>query len=112
VLGRLNRHDLTDEEWERLRVFLPADPRQSGRWRDHRTVINGIFFRARAGCPWRDLPEGVEQLVRQNPRSGYRRIQSELSKRLTKPLAQPVSMISWPTCTGWNGRQSAPRPPR
>jgi len=21
-------------------------------------VINGIFFRARAGCPWRDLPEG------------------------------------------------------
>jgi transposase len=24
VLDRLNRHDLTDEEWERLRVFLPA----------------------------------------------------------------------------------------
>ena len=23
-----------------------------------RTVINGIFFRTRAGCPWRDLPEG------------------------------------------------------
>jgi transposase len=23
VLDRLNRHDLTDEEWERLRVFLP-----------------------------------------------------------------------------------------
>ena len=21
-------------------------------------MINGIFFRARAGCPWRDLPEG------------------------------------------------------
>jgi transposase len=37
---------------------LPADPRQGGRWADHRTVINGIFFRARAGCPWRDLPEG------------------------------------------------------
>ena len=25
---------------------------------DHRMVINGIFFRTRAGCPWRDLPEG------------------------------------------------------
>jgi transposase len=21
-------------------------------------VINGIFFRTRTGCPWRDLPEG------------------------------------------------------
>ena len=51
-------HDLTDEEWDRLRGFLPADPRRGGRWADHRTVINGIFFRTRAGCPWRDLPQG------------------------------------------------------
>jgi transposase len=58
VLDRLNRHDLTDEEWERLRVFLPADPPRGGRWLDHRMVINGIFFRTRAGCPWRDLPAG------------------------------------------------------
>jgi len=58
VLDRLNRHDLTDEEWERLRVFLPADPLRGGRWADHRMVINGIFFRTRTGCPWRDLPEG------------------------------------------------------
>ena len=59
MLDRLNRHDLSDEEWERLRVFLPAGPqRRGGRWADHRMVINGVFFRARAGCPWRDLPEG------------------------------------------------------
>jgi transposase len=58
VLDRLNRHDLPDREWGRLRVFLPADPPRGGRWPDHRMVINGIFFRARAGCPWRDLPEG------------------------------------------------------
>ena len=58
MLDRLERHDLTDEEWERLRGLLPADPSRGGRWRDHRTVIDGIFFRTRAGCPWRDLPEG------------------------------------------------------
>src|ERR1017187_4121099 len=59
MLDRLNRHDLTNEEWERLRVLLPSGPQQrGGRWADHRTVINGIFFRTRAGCPWRDLPEG------------------------------------------------------
>jgi len=39
-------------------VLLPADPPCGGRWADHREVINGIFFRTRAGCPWRDLPDG------------------------------------------------------
>jgi transposase len=58
VLDRLNHHDLSEEEWQRLRPLLPADPPRGGRWADHRTVINGIFFRTRAGCPWRDLPEG------------------------------------------------------
>jgi transposase len=53
---RLKRHDLTDGEWARLRPLLPGHPRQGRRWNDHRTVINGIFFRARAGSPWRDLP--------------------------------------------------------
>src|SRR5271155_3054057 len=56
---RLNRHDLSDEEWERLRMLLPSGPQlRGGRWADHRTVISGIFFRTRAGCPWRDLPAG------------------------------------------------------
>jgi transposase len=53
---RLKRHDLTDAEWVRLAPLLPAHPRQGGRWRDHRTVINGVFFRTRAGISWRDLP--------------------------------------------------------
>jgi transposase len=52
----LNRHDLSDEEWARLAPLLPAHPRQGHRWNDHRMVINGVFFRTRAGCPWRDLP--------------------------------------------------------
>jgi transposase len=56
VDDRLNRHDLTDEEWARLAPLLPPHPRQGHRWNDHRTVINGVFFRTRAGCPWRDLP--------------------------------------------------------
>ena len=44
-------------------MFLPCGPQQrGGRWADHRTVINGVFFRARAGCPWRDLPEGFSKL--------------------------------------------------
>ena len=53
---RLKRHDLTDGEWERLAPLLPGNPARGGRWADHRTVINGVFFRNRAGGPWRDLP--------------------------------------------------------
>jgi transposase len=53
----LKRHDLTDAEWSRLDPLLPSTkPRRGGRWADHRTVINGIFFRTRTGTPWRDLP--------------------------------------------------------
>ena len=58
MLDRLKRHDPTDEERARLEPLLPVDPRQGGWWADHQAVINGISFRARAGCPWRDLPEG------------------------------------------------------
>ncbi|MFI6910460.1 IS5 family transposase [Nonomuraea sp. NPDC050394] len=52
----MKRHDLTDEEWERLAPLLPVNPRQGGRWADHRTVINGVFFRTRTNITWRDLP--------------------------------------------------------
>ena len=54
---RLKRHDLTDAEWARLVPLLPRHPRQGHRWNDHRLVIDGVFHRVRAGCPWRDLPE-------------------------------------------------------
>ena len=52
----LHRHDLGDEAWERLAPLMPAHPRQGHRWNDHRAVVDGILFRARTGCPWRDLP--------------------------------------------------------
>jgi transposase len=52
----LNRHALTDKQWDRLAPLLPAHPRQGHRWNNHRVVIEGILFRTRTGCPWRDLP--------------------------------------------------------
>jgi transposase len=46
----------TDEMWERVEPLLP--PRQgNGRpWNDHRKTVEGICWRLRTGCPWRDLP--------------------------------------------------------
>lgn len=37
--------------------MLPANGLPGGQWSDHRTVINGVLFRARTGVPWPDLPE-------------------------------------------------------
>jgi transposase len=54
---RLQRHDLSDEEWARLEPLLPVSAGRGRPWADHRTVINGVFHRVRAGDPWRDLPE-------------------------------------------------------
>jgi transposase len=36
--------------------LLPVNPGRGGRWADHRKTINGVFWRTRTGCPWRDLP--------------------------------------------------------
>ena len=50
--------DLTDEEWERIALFLPK-PAKRGRKPgvDMREVLNAIRYIARAGCGWRMLPK-------------------------------------------------------
>ena len=53
----VGRGELTDKAWAQLAPLLPGNQRRGGRWRDHRTVINGILWKLRTGAPWRDLPE-------------------------------------------------------
>jgi len=40
-----------------LEPLLPdRTPRRGGRWVEHRLVVDGVLWRTRTGCPWRDLP--------------------------------------------------------
>ncbi len=48
---------LTDEQWARLRPFLPKNGHRGGQWRDHRTVVEAILWVLTGGASWRDLPE-------------------------------------------------------
>lgn len=51
------RHDLTDDQWERLAPHLPPQRPETGRpAKDHRRVLNGILWRVRSGAAWRDIP--------------------------------------------------------
>jgi transposase len=49
---------MEDAEWAFFEPFLMAVQGQGGRpASDHRRVLNGIFWIARTGAAWRDLPE-------------------------------------------------------
>lgn len=57
VSGRPGRrYELTDEGFERLAPLLPPQ-RRGGRWADHRSVLNGMFWVLNSGAQWRDMPE-------------------------------------------------------
>lgn len=52
------RHELTDEQWNKIEPLLPPQQPETGRPRkNHRRIINGILWILRTGAPWRDLPE-------------------------------------------------------
>ena len=49
---------LTDEQWARIEPLLPSsNGKQSRPFRDHRQVLEGIAYRYRVGCAWRDVPK-------------------------------------------------------
>lgn len=54
----IRRHELSDQEWSEIADFFPPrPPKRGGRWKDDRTLLNGVFWRLRTGAPWRDVPD-------------------------------------------------------
>jgi len=48
---------MLDEEWGFFEPFVKASGPKSGRpAKSHRLVLDGVFWIARTGAPWRDLP--------------------------------------------------------
>jgi len=47
---------MTDEEWAFFEPFvIETGPRRGRRPRDHRLVLDGVFWIARTGAAWRDM---------------------------------------------------------
>lgn len=54
----MRRHELTDEQFEKISLFLPGREGHVGvTAKDNRTFINSVIWIFKTGAPWRDLPE-------------------------------------------------------
>lgn len=54
----MRRHEITDAQWEAIKDHLPGKEGDRGvTAKDNRLFINAIFWIAKTGAPWRDLPE-------------------------------------------------------
>lgn len=52
------RHEVTDEQWEKIEPLLPGREGAPGRTAaDNRLFVDAVLFVAKTGIPWRDLPE-------------------------------------------------------
>src|SRR4030081_2254995 len=53
----MERFGLRDDQWERIKDFLPGrDGHVGGNAADNRLFVNAVLYRYRTGIPWRDLP--------------------------------------------------------
>ena len=55
----MRRHELSEAEWSRIAPLLPREDGRPGRPSvlSNRTFMNAIFYIAKTGVQWRDLPE-------------------------------------------------------
>lgn len=57
MIRRVNRHELTDDQWHVVEPLVPR-PHHMGRPpRDRREMLEAMLWLVRTGAPWRDLPD-------------------------------------------------------
>src|SRR5712671_1249547 len=54
----MERFGLRNDQWDRIKDFLPGrEGHVGGTADDNRLFVEAVLYRFRTGCPWRDLPE-------------------------------------------------------
>jgi transposase len=54
----LPRHAISDDHWERIKGFLPGQKGDPGvTAKDNRLFVDAVWWIAKTGAQWRDLPE-------------------------------------------------------
>ena len=97
----IKRGELTDEAWAWVEPLLPEGGRRDGRWREHRTVTNGILWKLRTGAPW----EGPARALR--PLADLLRSVRALAAR--RHLGAPAGPRADQVGRGWEDRVGGER---
>jgi transposase len=84
----MRRYGLRDDQWERIKDFLPGrEGHVGGTAADNRLFIEAVLYRYRAGIPWRDLPQRFGDW--KNTHTRFRRwCESGVFERIFKALAE------------------------
>ena len=53
----MRRYELSQRQFDLISELLPENGHRGGQWKDHRTILNAIFWRLRSGSQWREIPE-------------------------------------------------------
>jgi len=53
----MRRHEVSDQQWDLLKVLLPLRKGPGRPPADARKMVNGMLWILNTGAPWRDLPE-------------------------------------------------------
>lgn len=48
--------DLTVSQYEKIAIHIPKKQKTAPREIEYHAIINGILYRLKNGCTWRDLP--------------------------------------------------------
>ncbi len=83
----MRRHEISDEIWEVIAPLLPGKQGDPGRTaKNNRKFINAVFWLAKTGAPWRDLPERFG-----NWNSVFRRFRRWAEKGVWERVLQAIS---------------------
>ena len=52
----MRRHELSDEQWTKIRRLIPIRTGPKSK-RGDRDFVNAVMWRLKTGAPWRDVPE-------------------------------------------------------
>lgn len=53
----MTRDRITDDQWECIQDLFPPPAETDRPPREHRLILDAIFWVLRTGAPWRDVPE-------------------------------------------------------
>ena len=77
--------ELTDAEWESIRLLLPQEPPAGRPYHEHRRVVSGILWVMRTSSSWREIPEEYGKWE-----TAYRRYRLWLEQGLWERILQAL----------------------